>query len=67
MANKKWLDADTPQWIAWDKYFRARGSLASQYDYRPDGPYARIRRGAYFDSEWPPGHQQEAVAVAKAA
>ena len=49
------------------KYFRARGSLASQYDYRPDGPYARIRRGAYFDSEWPPGHQQEAVAVAKAA
>jgi hypothetical protein len=50
--GKVFIEIDTPQWAAWLKVRRS-----PQTDHRVEG---RIRRGWWFDSEWPPRPRVEA-------
>jgi Helix-turn-helix domain len=60
LAARVWADIDSPQWLAWDAHMKAQGKVgASETDARPDGPDTRLRRGWYFESPWPPGHDAE--------
>ena len=48
-------DVTSDQWKAWDAHYRANGRVgAKQDDFRPDGKDKPLRRGWYFEQEWPP-------------
>jgi hypothetical protein len=60
MAKRFWADVDSERWKAHDRYLKSIGKVgASETDARPDGPDTRLRRGWYFESPWPPGHDAE--------
>ncbi len=52
VVQRVWVRKDTPQWIAWEDDYGAKGQRPLTTEHRVDG---ELQTGWMFESEWPPG------------